>query len=122
MGAEDAGEKEREREREPPRRGSSRMERKSGSEHARFVILAEFDIGLGSVIREQVPRATGVSDTFLAEAMLPEGSHSRTEDETVFMLPLGKSQDSSNGSESKKVVGMNLSPLIKRKKNEKIIH
>eukprot|EP00954_Amorphochlora_amoebiformis_P007541 585026-Amorphochlora_amoeboformis.AAC.1 len=55
--------------------------------HVWYVVLAEFDLIEGSVIRRQHPEPTGAADNFLAEAMLPEGSHSRSEDETVFMLP-----------------------------------
>jgi hypothetical protein len=42
-----------------------------------FVLLAEFDIDRGSVVRRQFPDVTGIGENTLAEAMLPEGAHLR---------------------------------------------
>lgn len=51
-----------------------------------YVLLAEFDIDEGSVLRHQYPAPTGTDDHLLAEHMLPDGAHDRTEDWTVFYL------------------------------------
>lgn len=42
-----------------------------------FVLLAEFDIDRGSIIRRQYPDVTGIAENTLAESMLPEGAHLR---------------------------------------------
>ncbi|EGG11879.1 uncharacterized protein MELLADRAFT_32967 [Melampsora larici-populina 98AG31] len=54
--------------------------------HAAFVLLAEFDIDTGSGLKHQYPRPTGTSEHMLADLMLPDGAHDRTEDWTVFFL------------------------------------
>lgn len=54
--------------------------------HVAFVLLAEFDIDTGSGLKHQYPRPTGTSEHMLADLMLPDGAHDRTEDWTVFFL------------------------------------
>ncbi|GAA6027633.1 hypothetical protein JCM8097_007956 [Rhodosporidiobolus ruineniae] len=51
-----------------------------------YVLLAEFDIDQGSVLRHQFPASTGTDEHLLAEHMLPDGAHDRPEDWTVFYL------------------------------------
>ncbi|BGP15794.1 hypothetical protein JCM10213v2_003783 [Rhodosporidiobolus nylandii] len=51
-----------------------------------YVLLAEFDIDQGSVLKHQYPAPTGCDDHLLAEHMLPDGAHDRQEDWTVFYL------------------------------------
>jgi hypothetical protein len=50
------------------------------------VLLAEFDIDEGSILRYQHPSPTGLDEHLLAELMLPDGAHARSEDWTVFYL------------------------------------
>ena len=50
------------------------------------VVAAEFDIDKGSTVRHQVPAPIGVSESFLAESMLPEGGHLRETDWTYFFI------------------------------------
>ncbi|KAN0065157.1 hypothetical protein ACQY0O_001654 [Thecaphora frezii] len=54
--------------------------------HCRFVLLAEFDIDKGSTLSHQYPAPTGYDEHMLAELMLPDGTHARVEDWTVFFL------------------------------------
>ncbi|BGP31722.1 hypothetical protein JCM10296v2_003496 [Rhodotorula toruloides] len=54
--------------------------------HVEYVLLAEFDIDQGSVLRHQYPCSTGTDEHLLAEHMLPDGAHDRPEDWTVFYL------------------------------------
>jgi len=49
-------------------------------------VAAEFDIDKGSTVRHQVPAPIGVSESFLAESMLPEGGHLRETDWTYFFI------------------------------------
>ena len=51
-----------------------------------FCLLAEFDIDKGSTLSHQYPEPTGYDEHMLAELMLPDGAHARTEDWTIFFL------------------------------------
>ncbi|KAJ1600348.1 hypothetical protein NDA14_006775 [Ustilago hordei] len=59
---------------------------KSGSGYCAFCMLAEFDIDRGSTLSHQYPAPTGYDEHMLAELMLPDGVHARTEDWTFFFL------------------------------------
>ncbi|KAM0787441.1 hypothetical protein ACM66B_003521 [Microbotryomycetes sp. NB124-2] len=54
--------------------------------HVSHVLVAEFDIDQGSVLRHEFPQPTGTDEHLLAEHMLPDGVHDRAEDWTVFYL------------------------------------
>jgi len=56
------------------------------NKHCHFVLLAEFDIDRGSTLAHQYPAPIGHDDHILAELMLPDGAHARSEDWTVFFL------------------------------------
>ncbi|KAF2073339.1 hypothetical protein CYY_005357 [Polysphondylium violaceum] len=51
-----------------------------------YILLAEFDIDVGSKLKYQYPFNTGEDEALLAEFMLPDGSHKRNDDWTVFFL------------------------------------
>ena len=44
------------------------------------------DIDEGSILRHEYPEPTGTNDHLLAELMLPDGAHARSEDWTIFYL------------------------------------
>ena len=69
----------------PPRSALPRLPFSSGL-NVDYVLLAEFDILKGSVVRLQYPQPTGVKEQLLAECMLPEGAHLRESDWTVFFI------------------------------------
>lgn len=54
-----------------------------------YLLLAEFDIDEGSLLRHEYPSPTGTDQHLLAELMLPDGAHSRVEDWTIFFLNQG---------------------------------
>lgn len=57
--------------------------------HCSFVLLAEFDIDRGSTLAHVYPNKDLVKehdDHTLAELMLPDGAHARSEDWTVFLI------------------------------------
>ncbi|KAE8205096.1 hypothetical protein CF328_g691, partial [Tilletia controversa] len=56
------------------------------NKHCHFVLLAEFDIDRGSTLAHQYPSPIGHDDHILAELMLPDGAHARSEDWTIFFL------------------------------------
>ncbi|EFA78441.1 hypothetical protein PPL_09093 [Heterostelium album PN500] len=51
-----------------------------------YILLAEFDIDIGSKVKYQYPCPTGEDEALLAEFMLPDGAHNRDADWTVFFL------------------------------------
>ncbi|PWZ00252.1 hypothetical protein BCV70DRAFT_206505 [Testicularia cyperi] len=54
--------------------------------HCSFCMLAEFNIDRGSTLSYQYPTPTGYDEHMLAELMLPDGAHARSEDWTFFFL------------------------------------
>ncbi|GAC99096.1 hypothetical protein PHSY_006694 [Pseudozyma hubeiensis SY62] len=58
----------------------------SSQGYCTFCVLAEFDIDRGSTLSHQYPAPTGYDEHMLAELMLPDGVHARTEDWTFFFL------------------------------------
>lgn len=59
---------------------------KGSNAYCTFCMLAEFDIDRGSTLSHQYPAPTGYDEHMLAELMLPDGVHARTEDWTFFFL------------------------------------
>lgn len=59
-----------------------------------YIVLAEFDINEGSIIRYQYPSPIqGVEAETIAAYMLPEGGHNRSADSTYFILNRKKVKD-----------------------------
>lgn len=58
-----------------------------GGESCTFCLVAEFDIDKGSTLSYQYPEPVNHDEHMLAELMLPDGVHARSEDWTVFFLP-----------------------------------
>ena len=59
-----------------------------------YVILSEFDINLGSIVKYQHPQAVpSVDQGVIASYMLPEGGHNRASDTTYFVLNRKKGKD-----------------------------
>lgn len=54
--------------------------------HVEYVLAAEFDIDSGPTVRYQYPTSIQGDKTLIAELMLPDQSHVRTEDWTIFFL------------------------------------
>ncbi|CDR88476.1 uncharacterized protein SPSC_04303 [Sporisorium scitamineum] len=65
---------------------TSTVPKGSSSGYCTFCMLAEFDIDRGSTLSYQYPAPTGYDEHMLAELMLPDGVHARTEDWTFFFL------------------------------------
>eukprot|EP00026_Physarum_polycephalum_P003239 Phypoly_transcript_03249.p1 GENE.Phypoly_transcript_03249~~Phypoly_transcript_03249.p1 ORF type:complete len:784 (+),score=142.64 Phypoly_transcript_03249:155-2506(+) len=70
--------------------------------HVDFILLAQFDIDKGSVIKHQYPKPTGVDEQLLAELMLPDGAHKRDDDWTVFFLNRSDADGESTNANKKK--------------------
>eukprot|EP01112_Ceratiomyxa_fruticulosa_P006401 TRINITY_DN171_c0_g1_i4.p1 TRINITY_DN171_c0_g1~~TRINITY_DN171_c0_g1_i4.p1 ORF type:complete len:741 (+),score=159.44 TRINITY_DN171_c0_g1_i4:381-2603(+) len=54
--------------------------------HVEYILLAEFDIDVGSTVKYQYPHPCGLDVSLLAEFMLPDGAHKRDDDWTLFFL------------------------------------
>ncbi|KAJ1919805.1 hypothetical protein H4219_001714 [Mycoemilia scoparia] len=51
-----------------------------------YILVAEFDIDEGSILRHQYPQPTGADENHIAELMLPDGAHLRENDWTLFFF------------------------------------
>lgn len=54
--------------------------------HVEYILVASFDIDRGSVMEHQYPAAISGDETMLAELMLPDQAHVRSQDWTIFFL------------------------------------
>ncbi|OAG06835.1 spindle pole body interacting protein [Paraphaeosphaeria sporulosa] len=54
--------------------------------HVEYILVASFDIDRGSVMEHQYPGPISGDETMLAELMLPDQTHMRSQDWTIFFL------------------------------------
>ena len=59
---------------------------KSSENHVEYILVASFDIDRGSIMEHQYPGAISGDETMLAELMLPDQAHVRSQDWTIFFL------------------------------------
>ncbi|KAI2630779.1 spindle pole body interacting protein [Hypoxylon sp. NC1633] len=76
-----------------PRKLRSQYPRESAENHVEYILVASFDIDLGPVMEHQYPVAITGDENMLAELMLPDQVHSRTQDWTIFFLHKDTSQE-----------------------------
>lgn len=58
----------------------------SSEKHVEYILVASFDIDRGSVMEHQYPGPVGGDEVMLAELMLPDQTHTRSQDWTIFFL------------------------------------
>ncbi|THX99068.1 spindle pole body interacting protein [Aureobasidium pullulans] len=58
----------------------------STERHVEYILVASFDIDTGSIMEHQYPTPIGGDEQMLAELMLPDQTHLRSQDWTVFFL------------------------------------
>jgi len=58
----------------------------STENHVEYILVASFDIDRGSIMEHQYPGAISGDETMLAELMLPDQAHVRSQDWTIFFL------------------------------------
>ncbi|KAK1814154.1 hypothetical protein LTR12_011433 [Friedmanniomyces endolithicus] len=58
----------------------------STEKHVEYILVASFDIDRGSVMGHQYPGPVGGDEHMLAELMLPDQTHLRSQDWTIFFL------------------------------------
>lgn len=75
---------------EPTRRRSKRLKSQypldSPERHVEYILVASFDIDRGSTMEHQYPGAISPDENMLAELMLPDQTHVRSQDWTIFFL------------------------------------
>src|ERR1700760_1287829 len=54
--------------------------------HVEYILVASFDIDRGSVMEHQFPGPISGDEHMLAELMLPDQTHMRSQDWTIFFL------------------------------------
>lgn len=54
--------------------------------HVEYILVASFDIDRGSIMEHQYPGPVGGDEHMLAELMLPDQAHVRSQDWTIFFL------------------------------------
>jgi len=65
----------------------------SEEKHVEYILVASFDIDQGSIMEHQYPAAIGGDEHMLAELMLPDGAHARSQDWTMFFLHKEQSEE-----------------------------
>lgn len=76
-----------------PRRLRSQYPRGSTENHVEYILVASFDIDRGPVMEHQYPVAITGDGHMLAELMLPDQTHVRNQDWTIFFLHKDTSQE-----------------------------
>ena len=77
----------------PPRRLRSQYPRGNTENHVEYILVASFDIDRGPVMEHQYPVAITGDEHMLAELMLPDQTHVRNQDWTMFFLHKDSSQE-----------------------------
>lgn len=77
----------------PPARLRSQYPADSTEKHVEYILVASFDIDRGSIMEHQYPAAISGDETMLAELMLPDQAHVRSQDWTIFFLHKDTSQE-----------------------------
>lgn len=69
-----------------PKRLKSQYPLDSPERHVEYILVASFDIDRGPIMEHQYPGAISPDENMLAELMLPDQTHVRTQDWTMFFL------------------------------------
>ncbi|GLB03709.1 hypothetical protein AtubIFM57258_008952 [Aspergillus tubingensis] len=91
-----------------PRRCKSQYPRDSPERHVEYILVASFHIDRGPIMEHQYPAAISGDESMLAELMLPDQTHVRSQDWTIFFLHKDTSadadedDDASTGKKKKK--------------------
>ncbi|KAK5747711.1 hypothetical protein LTS12_022260, partial [Elasticomyces elasticus] len=83
--------------------------------HVEYILLASFDIDHGSIMEAQYPGPVGGDEHMLAELMLPDQTHLRAQDWTIFFLH----KDGAEEEEGQQQEGGEVGGVVKEKKKKK---
>lgn len=84
-----------------PRRCKAQYPLDSPERHVEYILVASFHIDQGPIMEHQYPAAISGDESMLAELMLPDQTHVRSQDWTMFFLH----KDTSNDDETDSVGG-----------------
>ncbi|KAJ6144156.1 Protein mesA [Penicillium chermesinum] len=73
--------------------------------HVEYILVASFHIDRGPIMEHQYPAAISGDESMLAELMLPDQTHVRSQDWTIFFLhkdTSGEDEESEDGGKKKK--------------------
>ncbi|KAL5335112.1 protein mesa [Aspergillus crustosus] len=89
------------------RRCKSQYPRDSPERHVEFILVASFHIDRGPIMEHQYPGTISSDESMLAELMLPDQTHVRSQDWTIFFLHKDTStdadeEDPTSGTKKKK--------------------
>ncbi|GLI82104.1 hypothetical protein PoHVEF18_010505 [Penicillium ochrochloron] len=88
-----------------PRRCKAQYPLDSPERHVEYILVASFHIDRGPIMEHQYPAAISGDESMLAELMLPDQTHVRSQDWTIFFLhkdTSGDEEDESAGGKKKK--------------------
>ncbi|CAJ2506131.1 Uu.00g002610.m01.CDS01 [Anthostomella pinea] len=85
-----------------PRKLRSQYPRQSTENHVEYILVASFDIDRGPVMEHQYPVAITGDENMLAELMLPDQAHARTQDWTIFFLHKDSSHEEDEEEQKEK--------------------
>lgn len=71
--------------------------------HVEYILVASFDIDRGSVMEHQYPGPISGDENMLAELMLPDQAHVRSQDWTIFFLHKDTSAEEEAKEERKRI-------------------
>lgn len=71
--------------------------------HVEYLLVASFDIDRGSIMEHQYPGPISGDENMLAELMLPDQTHMRSQDWTVFFLHKDTSAEEEAKEERKRI-------------------
>jgi hypothetical protein len=80
--------------------------------HVEYILVASFDIDRGSVMEHQYPGPISGDENMLAELMLPDQAHVRSQDWTIFFLHKDTTAEEEAREERRKI------RRLKRRKRE----
>ena len=95
-----------------PRRCKSQYPRDSSERHVEYILVASFHIDRGPIMEHQYPAAISGDESMLAELMLPDQTHVRSQDWTIFFLHKDTSADADDDDDDASSTG-------KKKKKKK---
>lgn len=76
-----------------PRRCKAQYPLDSPERHVEYILVASFHIDRGPIMEHQYPAAISGDESMLAELMLPDQTHVRSQDWTIFFLHKDTSGD-----------------------------
>lgn len=88
-----------------PRRCKSQYPLDSPERHVEYILVASFHIDRGPIMEHQYPAPISGDESMLAELMLPDQTHVRSQDWTIFFLhkdTSGEEEEEEDGGKKKR--------------------